>query len=409
MNYISFVLRERKVLSFGLSFTFFSSFGQTFLISLFVPFFLADFNLSNAAFGSIYSLATLSSAAILPYMGKWIDHLPIGRYSLYVASGLFVAALTMSLSWHIAFLFAAILMLRLSGQGLSGHTAETAMARYFKLQRGKALSVSSLGYPLGEGILPLLMAALLAVVSWRMAWGVIAAVIVLVFIPFLLYVLHKTEIEETNQKAKEASDQDDSSTAHVYRKVLTEQRFWLILPAVLLPPFWVTGLFLYQVSIAEQLGWTAAIIASAFVFFAGSRIISSLSIGPLIDRWSASSIYPFYLIPFGAGLFIAFLHSGVWSAFVYMALVGITMGLGSTTKSALLTELYGENVIGTVRSLFASIMVFSTAISPFLMGWMLDQHIPMETIFLTAIGSVIVATGMAFIGLSSEKEQSIAS
>ena len=85
------------------------------------------------------------------------------------------------------------------------------------------------------------------------------------------------------------------------------------------------------------------------------------------------------------------------------------MGLGSTTKSALLTELYGENVIGTVRSLFASIMVFSTAISPFLMGWMLDQHVPMETILLTAIGSVIVATGLAFIGLSSEKEQPTAS
>jgi predicted lysophospholipase L1 biosynthesis ABC-type transport system permease subunit len=74
--------------------------------------------------------------------------------------------------------------------------------------------------------------------------------------------------------------------------------------------------------------------------------------------------------------------------------------LGSTTKSALLTELYGENVIGTVRSLFASIMVFSTAISPFLMGWMLDNNVAMETIFLTAISTVVIATGMAFNGLS---------
>ena len=402
MNYISFVLRERKVLSFGLSFTFFSSFGQTFLISLFVPFFLADFNLSNAAFGSIYSAATLSSAAILPYVGKWIDHLPISKYSLYVACGLLVAAITMSLSWHIGFLFAGILMLRLSGQGLSGHTAETAMARYFKLQRGKALSVSSLGYPLGEGILPLVMAALLAVMSWRSAWGLIAAVIAFLFIPFILFVLNKTEIEQTNQDIKNPDDTDDHTTSMVYRKVIGEQRFWLILPAVLLPPFWVTGLFLYQVSIAEQLGWTAAIIASAFVFFAGTRIVSSLGIGPLIDKWSASAIYPFYLLPMGLGLFVAFLHPGIWSAFVYMALVGVTMGLGSTAKSALLTELYGENVIGTVRSLFASIMVFSTAVSPFLMGWMLDQHVAMETIFLTAIVSVVVATGLAFAGLTSD-------
>jgi MFS family permease len=176
----------------------------------------------------------------------------------------------------------------------------------------------------------------------------------------------------------------------------------------LLPPFWVTGLFLYQVSIAEQLGWTAAIIASAFVFFAGSRIVSSLSIGPLIDKWSASKVYPFYLLPFGVGLFIAMLHPGIWSAFVYMALIGMTMGLGSTTKSALLTELYGENVIGTVRSLFASVMVFSTALSPFLMGWLLDQNVAMESILITAIGSVVIATGMAFVGLSSNEQQTTA-
>lgn len=93
-------------------------------------------------------------------------------------------------------------MLRLAGQGLSGHTAETAMARYFKLQRGKALSVSSLGYPVGEGILPVAIAGLLAITSWRMTWGIIAAAIALIFIPFIFYVLKKTEIEHSNQRVK---------------------------------------------------------------------------------------------------------------------------------------------------------------------------------------------------------------
>lgn len=401
MSYLAFVLQERKVLSFGLSFTFFSSFGQTFLISLFVPFFLEDFNLSNAAFGSIYSGATLASAAILPYLGKWIDVLPITRYSLYVASGLFVAALTMALSWHIGFLFAGILLLRLAGQGLSGHTAETAMARYFNLQRGKALSVSSLGYPLGEGLLPVIIAALLAVLSWRTTWGLIALIIALAFIPYILYLFKKTNIEEKNQVVKKAEDsQDESSSGNTYRLLFNDQRFWLILPAVLIPPFWATGLFLYQVSIAEQLGWTAAIIATAFIFFAGTRIVSSLSIGPVIDKFSAQQIFPYYILPLGLGLVFALFHPGVWSAFVYMALIGVTMGFGNSTKSALWAELYGEDMIGTVRSLFASIMVFSTALSPFLMGWMLDNNVSMETILSIAIFSVITGTILAYLGLN---------
>lgn len=404
MSYLSFVLQERKVLSFGLSFTFFSSFGQTFLISLFVPFFLTDFNLSNAAFGSIYSGATLASAAILPYLGKWIDVLPIGRYSLYVASGLLVAALTMAFSWHIGFLFAGILMLRLAGQGLSGHTAETAMARYFNLQRGKALSISSLGYPIGEGILPVAIAAILAITSWRMTWGIIAAAIAFLFIPYILYVLRKTEIEEKNHTVKKASDSDDDTSSNAYSQIIGEVRFWLILPSVLIPPFWATGLFLYQVSIAEQLGWTAAIIASAFIFFAAARIISSLGIGPIIDKLSARTIFPFYLIPLSLGLLMAFFHPGIWSAFVYMALIGMTMGFGSTTKSALWAEIYGEDMIGTVRSLFAGVMVFSTAISPFLMGWMLDNQVSMETILLSAVGTVIVGSFLAYLGLREQPD-----
>ncbi|MBD3617322.1 MAG: MFS transporter [Gracilimonas sp.] len=388
-----------------MSFTFFSSFGQTFLISLFVPFFLADFNLTNTAFGSIYSMATLTSAASLPYLGKWIDVLPIGRYSLYVACGLLIASLTMALSWHIGFLFAGILMLRLAGQGLSSHTAETAMARYFKLQRGKALSVSSLGHPIGEGLLPTAVAGALAVMSWRSAWGLIAVIIALLFIPFILFVLKKTKIEQVNQKFKEITDEQNITSGQPYKMIIEEPRFWLILPAVIIPPFWLTALFLYQVSIAEQLGWTATIIASAFIFFAGTRIISSLSIGPIIDKLGAQSIFPFYILPFGAGLLVASLHPGIWSAFLYMALVGVTMGFSNALKSALWAELYGEKMIGTARSLFASIIVFSTSLSPFLMGWMLDHGVSMESILLSAIVSISAGTVLAFIGLSDSDPQ----
>lgn len=383
---------------FGLSFTFFSSFGQTFLISLFVPFFLQDFNLSNAGFGSLYSIATLSSAAILPYLGRWIDQLPLKQYSMYVAAGLLTASLTLALSWHIGLLFLAILLLRLSGQGLSGHTAQTAMARYFVQERGKALSISSLGYPIGEGILPLIIAGLLSVLSWRMTWGVFSLVIILLFVPFIQLILGKTQSSRLDQQ--KAADPVD--TKNFYRRLLNDMQFWLLVPAVLLPAFWATALFLYQISIAEQLGWTSGLLATAFVAFAGARIVSSLGVGPLIDRWSARMLFPFYLLPFGAGLVVAWLHPGAWSAFLYMGLLGITMGMGSNIKSALWVELYGKEVIGTVRSLFSSLMVFSTALSPFLVGWLLDHDIHMTTILSGAIGSILFATILAYLAFRNK-------
>lgn len=393
MNYLSFALREKRILSFGLSFTFMSSFGQTFLISLFVPYFLEDFSLTNTTFGSMYSIATLVSAGTLPYLGRWVDYLPLRKYSLMVASGLLVASLTVALSWHVALLFIGIVLLRLSGQGLSSHTAQTAMARYFVHQRGKALSISSLGYPIGEGILPVAIAALLGIFSWRMTWGLIVLIIALFFIPLIRFVLNEREYELVTDENSE--DDKNESSWDVYQMLFSDYRFWLLIPAVLLPAFWATGLFLYQVSIAEQLSWSATLIASAFVGFAASRIVSSLSTGPAIDYFSARQLFPFYLLPFGAGLLFAFYHPGSWSAFAYMILIGVTMGMGSNIKSALWAELYGREVIGTVRSLFSSLMVFSTALSPFLMGWAIDKNITMESIIFVAFITVIVSTVMA--------------
>lgn len=394
-QYLQFVLKERRLLSFGFTFTFFSSFGQTFLISLFVPFFLANFNLSNAGFGSLYSLATLSSAASLPWLGKWIDHLPLKHFSLMVAMGLMVAAFTVSISWHISILFIGILLLRLSGQGLSGHTAQTAMAKFFNFQRGKALSIASLGYPLGEAILPLIITALIPLLTWRGTWGSIAIAIGILLIPFIWNIL-SGKTEELTTPALSNKGYTDSDPGK-YDIVLNDQRFYLLLPAVLLPAFWVTGLFLYQVSIAEQLGWSATLIASAFIAHAISRTLSSLFVGPLIDIFSARQLFPFHLIPIGLGFIVALYHPGGWSAFLYMFLLGMTLGISGNIKTALWTEMYGSESVGTIRSMFSSLMVFSTALSPFMMGWLLDNGIGISTILLYAISSVILASCLALL------------
>ena len=386
MTYFTFVRKEKKMLSFAVSFTFMSSFGQTFLISLFVPYFLSAFNFSNASFGTLYSAATLSSATLLPWLGQWIDRVSLKKYSLYVVFGLLFAAILMSISWHIATLFISLILLRLTGQGLSGHTAQTTMARYGDLERGKALSISALGYPLGEALLPSAIAALLVVFNWRTTWGLIAGTIAFLFIP-LIYGLVKNERIIVEEEGDKSSDSIKKNYAAIFGDVKT----FFVIPAILMPPFWVTGLFLYQVAAAESLGWTATLIATAFVSFAVFRILSGLISGPLIDRFTAKKLFPLYLFPMIVGFFIAWMFEADWAAFVYMALIGVTMGLGSTLKSALWAEMYGTKMIGTVQSLFASLMVLSTSISPILVGWMLDSTMTIHTVLMIAVVSSLIS------------------
>src|SRR5690625_5758505 len=94
--------------------------------------------------------------------------------------------------------------------------------------------------------------------------------------------------EKTIFRDDEESGKDESAKES-YQKILSDKRFYFIIPAAIMPPFWVTGLFLYQVSAAESLGWTAGLIASAFIAFALSRIMAGIMTGPMIDRFSARS------------------------------------------------------------------------------------------------------------------------
>ncbi|MCH8524556.1 MAG: hypothetical protein LAT52_08405, partial [Balneolales bacterium] len=61
-SYLDFLKRNFEPVFFGFLLTFFSSFGQTFLISLFVPFILADLAFSNSVFGGYYAMATIVSS-----------------------------------------------------------------------------------------------------------------------------------------------------------------------------------------------------------------------------------------------------------------------------------------------------------------------------------------------------------
>ncbi len=396
MTYLTFVRKERKLLSFAVSFTFFPSYGQTFFLSLFVPFYLIAFDLSNAAFGSIYSIATLCGAFLLPYLGQWIDRTSIKRYSLSVAFGLLIATLLMAISWHVSIFFLSLVMIRLTGQGLSSHTAQATMAKVYGSERGTALSISVLGFPLGEGLLPLIISILLIYFHWQITWLLIAASVALIFIPTVWYLIRNIhhEKEQINHRAV-------TSARENYRLILKDYRTYLIIPAALMPAFWVTGLFLYQIAAAESLGWSATLIASAFVAYAIARIIFGLVAGPMIDSFSAIRMFPLYLIPMIIGLVAAYLFTGAWAAFAYLGLVGVTMGLGSTMKSALLAEVYGSHIIGTVQSLFTTIMVFSTATSPILVGWMLDSSFTMQSVFLVAIITCLISVLLSILVVPS--------
>ena len=123
--YFRFCFDNRKWISFGFLLTFFSSFGQTFLLSLYVPRILDEFAISSGFFGGLYALATVASALTLLHVGRIIDRVDLRTYTLWAALVLMVSGLVMAVSVHIAMVFVALFGLRFAGQGLFSHISNT--------------------------------------------------------------------------------------------------------------------------------------------------------------------------------------------------------------------------------------------------------------------------------------------
>ncbi|HEX2252444.1 MAG TPA: MFS transporter, partial [Thermoanaerobaculia bacterium] len=292
MDYLRFVRDNRRFLAFGFLFGLCSSFGQTFFIALFGGELRAEFGLGHGEFGFVYSLGTLLSGLCLIWLGRVIDRVDLRAFGVLVALGLALACLLMAAAWSVPLLFAAFFALRLTGQGLMVHTSATSMARYFDAGRGKAMSIAALGLPAGEMLLPLPAVALIVAVGWRETWAAAGVALALALPPLCLWLLkghgarHRALVERTDRgEAAAGAAGGEGRRQWSRREVLRDPRFYLILVAVMVPSFVITGLFFHQVHLAAAKGWSLAWLASCFTAYALASTAAALGLGPLVDRF----------------------------------------------------------------------------------------------------------------------------
>ena len=377
------LLATTPELSLGLFLIFSSSVGQTFFISLFSGEIRNAFNLSHGMFGILYSVATLTSAILFFWLGKLTDQLNLtvlGLITLGILSGF---SFLLSSAETLLILFLSLLGLRLFGQSMISHIAVTAMARWFSKKRGRALSIALMGHPIGEALLPSLITFFLFQYTWREIWVGIGTCIIIIFLP-LVYWLGR-HLKSNNH------DSSDSGLTKSKKKlidswnrsqVLKDLRFYQVLPGLLASPFIVTGVFFHQIHLIETKSWSITLLASSYPFFALSVIGVTFGAGWIIDRFGTVHLLRFFLLPLAFGLILIAGTDKAFAIPIFMILMGASAGLATIVISTLWVELYGINYLGSIRSMFFSMVVLATSVSPALMGLLLDIGITLEIQFI---------------------------
>ncbi len=381
LTFTHFLGNNLRWLAGGILLTFCSSVGQTFFIASFAGDIRADFGLSHGGFGMVYMLATLGSAATLIIVGRVADEVAIFKVAATLILLLAAAALLMGSAQNIPILLISIYFLRLFGQGMLTHTAMVAMGRWFVVERGRAVSVTTIGHQLGEGILPLVVVSLLAMAGWRTAWYVAAAVLLLVALPLSVQLLRTPRTPSQQDR-----DNHERGRQWTRAEVLRDAPFWAVCTGVLAPAFIGTAVFFHQVHLSELKSWPSGVVASSFAVMSATSVTVGLLTGHLIDRYSARLLLPFFLMPLTLGCLVLSFGQQALTMAVFMFLLGCSYGVSTAVFGAIWPEVYGTRHLGAVRSVVSAAMVFASALGPGLTGWLIDLGVGFEVqlLFMSA-------------------------
>ncbi|MBX3570291.1 MAG: MFS transporter [Rhizobiaceae bacterium] len=394
-GFLVFLRDNARWLAGGFLLTFFSTVGQTTFISLSAGHIREEYGLTHGGFGAVYMLATLASALTLPRLGPVVDRYSPRLVAAWVIPLLAAAAVLMAFAQHVALLLLSIYMLRLFGQGMMVHNAYTAVARWFAAQRGRALSVIIIGHNAGDALFPLAFVGLMTAVGWRDIWLVAAAALVALALPAVSSLIAVQRTPRSTDPVPRIVDARDWTRAEVIRDPV----FYMTLLGVAAPSFIVTTIFFNQVYLVELRGWSLGVFASSFALMAAINTGFTLISGQLIDRFSGLALLPFVLLPLGLACFVLGGIEAQWSAFVFMGLIGASIGLSTTLFGAVWPEIYGLKNLGAIRSLVVAASVLGSSAGPGLSGLLIDLHVDYPA-QIVAMGVYCFATSLVLLRAS---------
>ncbi len=375
-----------------------SCFGQTFFISLYASEIRSAFNLSHGEWGSIYALGTLLSALAMLLLGGIVDKIHLKKITIYIFALLSILCIFMTFNYSIWLLPVIIFGLRFCGQGMLFHIPAVAIGRWFGKNKGKATSISVIGFSIGEATFPIIFAFIITIAGWRISWF-FAVLILIIVLPILIKLLNKDRAPKSNEEKK--FDQVGLENKHWSRnEVLRHWLFWSVAIPLLVTPIFSTAFFFYQIHLIEIKKWSMVSYFAIFPFYTIASVSALLISGWLIDKFGVSKILPFFLIPMAIGLMLFSFGDSYYIVFIGFIFLGTTQGTAMTIGGTFWPNYFGTKNLGSIRSLSTSSMVFGTALGPFIVGQILDYGISYNFILLT-MGLLAVTSSISlFITMS---------
>jgi MFS transporter, OFA family, oxalate/formate antiporter len=355
--------------------------GQTYVNSIFIDHFIRDLDISRSLVSTLYLFGTLTASLALPWVGRQVDQRGQRLMAVAISVAFGLACLYMGFIRNALMLLIGFTLLRMLGQGSLSLVSTNIINQWWVRRRGPLLGLSGVAMALlGVGAFPNVVNWLIPLLGWRMTYGVLGVVLLLVMAPVAwLFFRNRPEEYGLLPDGLRSEPHPTGLTATPPATPLVEEH-WTVREAMRTPVFWVflaglasismlgTGMQFHIVSIFADNGLTPAMAAASYVPIAVTSAALNLASGILVDRIRLRVMMALALLLQALSLWmVAFLGTAAL-ALAFGIVIGATTGLMRTVSTVAWAKYYGRRHLGSISGVTSTVLVAASALGPLPMG-----------------------------------------
>jgi MFS family permease len=362
-----------------------------------------SFQWSAAATAGIFSLGGLTGALCAPLLGRLLDR--IGPRYLFPLGGLLILLGYLSSSWvtELWQLYLLYGILATVGENaIASFTTAATLSPWFPRHRGRMLGLADVGNSLGQVIFLPAAQLLIATIGWRHTFRLLGLLFFLLVGPanFLLQRPPPGPSAAVDGHGRRtigtASARSATPEAPRPRQILRRPLVWCLVMARLLAAMGHHLTQVHMVAFFIAAGYDPLLAASAVGAVGLVGLLGRPLSGSLSDVLGRELVYSAGLgMQLGGIVALLILGDGQrwWPILLFVALSGLSDGIGGLVVGAKAADLFPARTLGAVMGLVQTGRGLGIMLGPFLGGWLFDLQGHYGAAFLLAVALVCAAIG----------------
>ena len=361
------------------------------ILSIFMKPMVHDFGWSRASVAGAMAFGSVGGGLLSLFFGPILDRHGPRMAAFWGILFLSLGLGAMAFANHIWQLYIFFGIGRMIAIGVLSLAISVSISNWFIRQRGRAMGITRIGDRFGSTLLPLMVQFLILWMGWRMAWGILGAVVFCMSgIPSLLFLRRRpedmglfpdgalpdpektTSYESSNKEVGGSTFLEDLDPVWSRTQAIRTRAFWMLTLFYSLIPFLQAGINFHIYPFLTDQGFsemTAVLILSTISIsgIAGSAIWGMLTERFRIQTLLAANVFVNGVVFLSLYLVVIFkFHDimGTGIIFFLAALHGTCLGGRNPMMTIAWAQFFGRRSLGSIISLSNPFHTTANAIGP---------------------------------------------